>query len=621
MAIIGAFAHLSVVLLLACLAIACGTRLLSWISLSVEGALEAALYAAGVFFAALEIILFLVASFGGLRQSIVLVVLAGAALLAGDGWMQLPRLAKIFLGHVRRAMRSPVTCLVVTLIPICLAIEGLMAMAPLTGSDAMHYHFTVPMLWANKPTEPIFSLSYSFLVGQGHSLIALGMALGSDQISLGLIYLGGILAAASLFVLTRKLVSSEQWAWAAALAFLLTPMVCWQMSTSGSPDIWMAFYTTLVVLTAARAVQTERRDWWSLAGIFAGAVAGVKYTGWIVPIALVVCCFFALRSWKQSILCGLWTLPTGILPLVRNAEWTGDPFFPFLTHWLTPARVNAFTLKAMVANTHPSAFDRSVVGMISYPLLLALKGEEYGIGRYFGPLVLAFAPLLILLVRKGPLAYIAAGMWAALLLSNALVSQEARFLLPAFPIALALVFCGVAESFRKGWIMRVGCQGTLLLFLLFGLGSQALYARDFIPVVLGLERREAFLERMAPDYPITAFINRSLGGKGEVMIFFRHLYYLRPPFMEGRPEQSWLMDPGSISNSQRLLDFLHRENIRWIVRAPDYPEPFTAAFQTLEDEGNLRPVFSADISTFAGFRIYGRKTSVQVLILEVASTI
>ena len=617
MALIRAFAHLSVVFFLACLAIACGTRLLRSMSLSVEGALEEALYSAGLFFAALEVVVFGLARFGLLRQNIVLGVLGAAAILAGKGWLRLAKLARAGVCHVRWASQSPLTLSVVTLVLICFGIDALMAMAPMTGSDAMHYHFTAPMLWAGRPTEPIFWLSYSFLVGQAHLLISLGMALGSDRISLGLIYLGGVLTAASLFVLTRKLVSSERWAWVTVLAFLLTPMVYWQMSISGSPDIWMAFYTTLVVLAAARGVETGNRHWWSVAGIFAGAVAGAKYTGWFVPVALVACCFLVLRSWKWTVLCGLWVLPTGILPLVRNALWTGDPFFPFLTRWLTPARVNTYALSAMVANTHPIGFDRSLLGITAYPLRLALEGREYGVGHYFGPLIIAFAPLLLLSVRKGFLAHIAAGMWAAVLLSNALVSQEARFLLPAFPIALALIFCGVAESFRRGCIVRVGCQGTLLLFLLFGLASEALYARDFIPVALGLERQDVFLERMAADYPTAAFVNRSLVGRGEVMVFFRHLYYLRPPFIEGRPEQSWLMDPDRLADSQKLLDFLHQKDVRWLVKAPDYPEPFARSFQALEDQGKLRQVYSADVSTFTGFRIYGQRVPVRVTILEV----
>lgn len=617
MALIRAVAHLSVVFFLACLSIACGTRLLRSVNLSTKQALEDVLYSAGIFFAALEVVLFGLARFGLLHRHVVLSVLGASAFLAGRGWLKLAELAKAGADHLRRARQSPMTLSLVILVLGCFFTDALLTTAPLTGSDAMHYHFTAPMLWAGK-AEPIFWLSYSFLVGQAHQLISLGMALGSDGISLGLIYLGGVFTAASLFVLTRKLVSSELWAWVAILAFLLTPMVYWQISISGSPDVWMAFYTTLSVLAVARGLETASGRWWCLAGIFAGAVAGAKYTGWIVPIVLIVCCFLALRSWKWTVLCGLWVLPTGIPPLVRNASWTGDPFFPFLTPWLTPGRVNAYALKVMVANTHPIGFDRSLLGIAAYPVSLTLRGRDYGVGHYFGPLILAFAPLLALSIQKGLLARIAATMWAAVLLSNALVSQEARFLLPVFPIALALTFCGVAQSICRGSLVRVGCQGTLLLFFVFGLTSEALYAKDFIPVALGVEQQDVFLNRMAADYAIAAFVNESVP-TGKVMVFFRHLYYLRPPFIEAQPAQSWLMDPARIPDSDTLFDFLQKRNIHWVVKSPDYPEPFARSFLALEDQGKLRQVSSADVSTFTGFRVYGQRIPVHVTILEVVS--
>jgi len=620
MALIAAVGHLCVVVMLACLAIAFGTRMLKWLDLPTRGGLEDALYAAGLFFVALEIGLFALTRLGWLRESVVLGALVATALLSGDGWLRLPELARASAGQMRAIRRAPLTTLVAILVLLCLATNAFMAMAPLTGSDAMHYHFTVPMLEVGKPASAIFWLANSFLVGQGHLLIALGIALGSDRISLGLIFLGGVLTAAALFVLSRKLISTERWAWVAVLAFVSSPMVYWQISTSGSPDIWMAFYTTLVVLAAARAVETGERRWWCIAGVFAGAVAGAKYTGWAVPLALVVCCFLLLRSWKPAALSALWALPIGVLPLVRNASWTGDPFFPFLTHWLTPGAVNSYAFRAMIADTHAGSFNRSLAGLVAYPFNFALRGNEYGFGQYFGLLVLTFAPLLLLSIRKGFLAQAAAVVWAAVLLSNALSCQMARFLLPVFPLALALVFTGVAESFRRGWkIVSAGCCGTLLLSLLFGLGSEALYARDFLPVVVGLEKQTAFLERMAPDYPATAFINKSTQGTGKVMVFFRHLYYLKPPFIEGRPENSWLMDPARVAEPRALLAFLHCENVRWVVKAPDYPQPLAPAFQALEDQGTLRPAFSADVSTFTGFRVYGQRMPVRVVILEVAS--
>jgi hypothetical protein len=119
---------------------------------------------------------------------------------------------------------------VLALIAGFLAIGALAAMAPLTGSDAMHYHFTAPLLEQGRPLAPIYWMVHSFFIGQAHLLISLGLALGSDRISLGLIYLGGVLAAGALFAISRQLMT-KGWASIAVLIFLATPLVFWQMST------------------------------------------------------------------------------------------------------------------------------------------------------------------------------------------------------------------------------------------------------------------------------------------------------------------------------------------------------------------------------------------------------
>jgi hypothetical protein len=61
MALIATLAHLCVILMLAGLAIAFGTRLLWRLGISAGSALEEALYAAGLFFVALQVLLFVLA--------------------------------------------------------------------------------------------------------------------------------------------------------------------------------------------------------------------------------------------------------------------------------------------------------------------------------------------------------------------------------------------------------------------------------------------------------------------------------------------------------------------------------------------------------------------------------
>ena len=608
------------VIVLGCVAVAAGTRVFRALGLSAGGDLENAIYAAGLFFAALQVVMLLLALFGWLQRGVSIFLLCATALLAGTGWSEVGRLGVAVIRSLQRAQKSLLSTGIIALTAVCALADALMAMAPLTGSDAMYYHFTAPMLEVGKAWIPFFSLVQSFYAGGGHALIQLGMTLGSDHISMEFIYLGGVLTAMSLFVTVRKL-AGELWAWVAVLMFFTTPMIFWQISTSGCPDIWIALYTSLAVLAASRSATQSNWKWLLLAGLFAGAAAGVKYTSWIIPASVALWCGVTTRSFRRGAICAVSSLLSGVLPLIRNAWWSGDPFFPFLSRWLSPLHFNAFSLNAIVAGLRPADSSTSIGGLLSYSLSIPLQGNSYGgFGRYWGPLVLAFAPLAVFVIRKNPISTATASVWAAILLANGLTAQQPRYLLPAFPLAVALVVSGAAQATQREWrSVRVAVLCSLSLFIVFGATSEALYAKDFLPVVVGLEPRDAFLERMAPDYRMVVFINHALAGQhGKVMVFFPYVYYLQIPFEIGDAETSWLVNPEHLSTPCELKNFLSQENIRWVVKAPEYSAPLLPTFQSLEKDGDLRSVASTRVENITGFRMYKRTELTQLTILELA---
>jgi hypothetical protein len=515
-----------------------------------------------------------------------------------------------------------------------LALEGLLAMAPLTGSDAMHYHFTVPLLEEGHRLLPIYWLTHSFFIGQGHLLISLGLALGSERISLGLLYLGNVLAAGAVFALARQLMSVRS-ALVAALTFVATPLVFWQSTTSGSPDMWMAFFVALATLAAARGALASAHEsgreesysgrWFVIAGYFAGAVAGGKYTGWVIPLVLVAYVLIARRTVRLAAGTLLASLASGTWPISRNWMWTGDPFFPFLTPWLAPKLANPYGLAAIKAVTSTEGFGRDLPHLLKFPFALVLRGDSYGLGQYVGPLVLAFAPLLVFAPWEKRAARLAGLFWAATFISILFLNQMGRFLLPVYPLALVLVFSGVAAAAERGWrLIAVGCGATVALFLVFSAGADALYAKSFLPVVLGAESQEAFLQQMAPDYRIDEFIESTIAPEmdraegGRVMVFYRHLYYLRVPFVEGAPENSWLMNPAALRDPRAMLALLSRLDVRWVVKTDEYPEALRAVLTEMEREGKLTPIASADIENLTGAsRIYRQTEQVHVVVMRV----
>ena len=498
-----------------------------------------------------------------------------------------------------------------------LFLEGFAAMAPLTGSDALHYHFSTPMLILRDGFHANWFLAHSFWVGLSHQLILAGLAIGSERLALGWIYLGGAVAALSGAHLARHWTSGV-WPWLAALAFLLTPVVFWQITTAGAPDIWMACFLTLGVLAVVRARENPRLAATVLAGVMAGAVAGTKYTGLLLAACLFAAFIWELHSLRRSVVFFASAVITGFSPYLRNWLWSGDPVFPFLMRHSAPGGVNAYALASLLADTGASD-PRGFWQIIRFPLFAAVDRAHLGLWQFLGPLVLCLAPLTALAVRRTPLWRVVLVVWLAGAVGIGLTSGMTRFLLPLLPVALASSMAGVAQLQGPPWrAVRVTAMAGIVSSLFFGLGGLALYARNSWAVSAGLISREAYLREHAPDYADAEFVNQHLSGKGadgRALIFFRHVYYLRVPYVYGDPGASWAMDPAKLQTDDAWRMLFHSQRIRWVVRGPNYPEALSVALKRLESEHVLVPCASGEVEDWRGNRIGGARQLQPIMIL------
>ncbi len=541
-----------------------------------------------------------------------------ALLLAGA--LGFPGVSKILAGLVRRicsgSRREHLLAATTSLVAL---FAGMAAMAPLTGSDALRYHFASQLLVLRDGFVPNFSLVNSFFTGQGHLLILTGLVLRSEKLSLALIFLGGVLAAAVAYCLARRWLPRE-WACLCALSFLLTPVVFWQVSTAGAPDVWMAFFVTTGVLLVARARTTDWLAITVLAGTLAGALAGAKYTGCLFAAALLLAFLVEARSLRRlgPFFCA--ALVVGIWPYARNALWSHDPVFPFLLHWFRSAEINTFTLASVLADTGASV-PRSIPRALLFPFFAAVDQAHAGFWQFFGPLPFAFLWLSVLAWRNTPLWRTASMVW---LPSSLLVfgsSGMLRFLLPVFPVALAAALAGVGHLHHSDWrIARLVSFASIAALLVLCTGGAMLYGHSAVEAAVGLLSRDDYLRQHAPDYGKVSFINQTLAGqesKENALVFFQHLYYLRVPFVSGHPNNNLNIDPRFYNSEQAWEAFFLKENIRWVVRAPDYPPMVAAPLRQLEAEGQLIPIAHADVNDFDGFRISGARKTVPVVILRV----
>jgi hypothetical protein len=618
MAILNSFGWLMTVLLVGLICVAFGARVLKLFRVSVAGVLERTLLSAGISFGLLQLAVFALLAEGWLRRGTLGILFCVMTISAGAEWKIISELSGEARKFFAEAKQSRLSFALVLAIACVLTLGAFMAMAPPTGSDALHYHFPIPSMWLHNGFGPIYQIVNSFGVGQAHMLIAFGLALGSDHIAMGFIFLGGAFSAAALYVLARNWMSLER-SLIVTLVFLISPIAFWQMTVAGSPDIWMTFYAMVAVLAAARGITLRSVRWAALAGFLAGAAAGSKYPVWIIPATLAIAFLVECRSFWLATVSSLAAFAAGLAPLIRNALWTGNPFFPYASNLFPPRVMNTFALSETLSDTHRMVGHEGIIGWAEYPFRVVLDGQAYGVGHYFGPLVLVFAPLLLMAYRPAPLFRIAAWVWAAMFLLNQATTQMGRFLLPVFGIALAITFAGV-ESFSKIGrpFVRLMCNASVAVFLIVGAGAFAAYGKDFLPVSVGLESREHFLEREAPNYQETSFANRVLDGKpGATLVFFQHLYYLKMNYVVGDPASNWNLYSEQYATPEAMLGWLRKYDVRWILKLTDYPDAVNDALERLESEGILRPVATAQVEEFEGWRIDGEKIRVGTSILEV----
>ena len=536
-------------------------------------------------------------------------------------WAELPNLWRRARGFVQgRLPFSAGERFVVWAIGAALLVELLASLAPLTGSDALNYHFTTEQLILEQGFHPIFFLTHSFLCGQGHLLILLGLGLGSEALAMSFIFLGGALAALAVACLAARL-APRPYAMGFALLFLLTPLVFWQISSSGSPDIWMAAFTgaAVLVITSTREAATARHA--LLAGYLAGGVAGAKYTGCVIAAALAIGFLLEYRSAWKGFLFFLAALFSGIWPLARNLIWTGDPVFPILVSRLFPERANPYGFGALLADTG-AASSHSLIQLIPFLFFSVRRSAALpGFWEFYGPIVFALVPLAILAFRNTREWRVRTTVWICAGLGIFLASGLTRFLLPLLPIAFSCIAAGVDYAGKKGWRHVHGFATLSISFAcLLGAGGLALYTAPELLATVGVEDRQQYLREKAPDYQVSEAVNRSLSSQpiaGKTLVFFRHLYYLRVPYIVGDPSTSWQIDPALIKTAADWRAFLSDQRIAYVVRTPSYPAAIAAPLEQLEKEGYLIPFSKNEVQNFQGMRIAGKREPVLVIILRV----
>jgi hypothetical protein len=599
-------------------AAASGNLILRFLRLEMDSDAEHLLICSGVGVICIEMLLFGVAVTQQIRKGCFVVL----SLLCFFLLAEFRPIAQRFLRTLKTLFSaSRVDLFLLLMVGIVLGVEFLASLAPLTGSDALHYHFTTQKLILEHGFHPDFSISHSFLCGQHHLLILFGLSLCSEQFSMGLIFLGGVLTAFSLTCLASRW-SSLTTTLSVTLLFLLTPVVFWQISSSGAPDIWMAFFASAAVIALCQSKISGTWRQALLAGLLTGGLAGAKYTGCLVAAGVAAAISIEYRSTRNTSLLCAGSLLTGVWPYLRNLVWTGDPVFPYLTNTFFPGRLNPLALSNLLFDTGASQ-SRHLVKLIPFIFFAGMRQVSPGFWDFFGPFVFALAPLLILAFHNFPKWRMAAVVWGVSAVGIFYSSGLQRFLLPVFPLALACTAVAIDLSQQNGWkLTNWLAMGLAALACTMGGAGLAIYNSKPIGTTLGVVSEVSYLEAERPEYQEAETINRVLGNQtesGKTLVFLRHTYSLDVPYLNGDPRTSWMINPDRLRTPRDWELFFRQQGIGFAARSPNYPTPIEAPLMEMEAKGELVPVAQVVVQDFQGKRIQGARTEISVVILRVKS--
>ncbi len=486
----------------------------------------------------------------------------------------------------------------------------LVAAQPPTDGDSMAYHFANVRLFAEAgrvqfipraadgATPMTVQMTYlpPYILGGERAMTLWSAAT-----------LGGL--GIQIVVFLRRAVPVA-WALAGAGVLLTLPVTVYGGS-SGQVEMKNAMFVLGAAFAVAEAARDGDRRHALLAGLLAGLFVGSKYLGLQFAAAAGLVLILQRRWLTSGAVYVSGVIITGISWYIWNFAHTGDPVFPVLfdllelpdhAFWTADVHANFEERFAIEERRVPA----SLVWLVLYPFrvvfdpLPLFEAGRTGPGPVFA-LLLPFAFLGLVRFRKDA----AVGdLWRALavgVLFYALwflipSSQRFRHMAPVLPL-VGVVFTATAWL----WFDRLGRVRILVLAAAVTLGFQMAiqggFSLPYLRHALSGESRDAFLDRMIPEYPVVRWINGHLSADDRGATQLRHaLYHLRVPYLYVQPDFQALVDVRAATGDvDRFLAQLRAQGVTHLIATPHEPGPgYTGMAASLVADGTAVAVADFD---------------------------
>ncbi len=478
------------------------------------------------------VITFIPGVFGIINPSFYAVwTLCGLALLI---WKGRPLLAGISTGRSDAGALGTLASIIITLNLVQLIP---MLVSPVVSTDAMEYHLMIPKIaLATGQIAPLPSLVESNYPGLMSFIYLLIMPLAGDIACKAVHFLAGIGVLFAIARLVDRIAPKANRLLAPAL-YLTMPV-----ATIIFGWAWNDNFFVLCVLLALGQLLDFNSDpersgsvrYLLTAGILLGLAAWTKYTIVMILAALAPLLIVAMWKWRWRPLQVLTLVaPIGLISLlvfVKNALFTGNPFYPFL-HTLFP---NPMWTDTTAAFFH-DALQKWEIPIwhwhtpVTFVYHVVFKSRLIDI--HTGVIPLLAAPFLLL--RSANRSQTFLKLFALFhLFAWYLFRTETRSLLALLAVVLVLAapeiertLFAVAERRRAALFAVAAAALTSLLVTVIS----GWILIEPLRYCIGLEGRRAFLEREVVGFDTLDWINTHDEVQGAVLVGFKRPYYAAKP--------------------------------------------------------------------------------------------
>ncbi|MBI4949537.1 MAG: glycosyltransferase family 39 protein [Deltaproteobacteria bacterium] len=424
-----------------------------------------------------------------------------------------------------------------------------LALIPPVVRDELISHLAIPKLYLQKGAiHEIPFMNYSYLPQNIDLLYMVSLGLGSDVVP-KLIHLGFAVATGLVIYFYLSRASGRATGLVGMLLYLATPLVA-NLSRTAYIDHGAAFYSTLAVVAALRWREDDGFRWLAVSAISTGLALSAKYNT-ILTFALITGFVFMVRVNKKQYARSLADTAVFIAVavfvlspwLARNYLWTGSPLYPIYESAASSVGkgegVHVTTELAPIAK-RIVLYDEGALDIVLIPIRIFIGGEDNSIQKFDGvlnPLFLVLMPLAFIKRRGGDIKYLA--LFAGLFITMAILSVDlvTRYLLPVIPLFAIFAALGLRNLYdtRLKWLAIALAVATVGFCLAYEKGLYDKYRP--LSYLFGNDTREAYLERMLPDYKAVSYANSRIPEGSRVFLLFsgdRGYYWERDYFYGDR---------------------------------------------------------------------------------------